>query len=72
MGGKRDGTRGGLLEVSHRPGAVPASRENVLVEGPQFVQHGWCQPRLCDGHRKAGRSRRVKRGTFMTIVMLIY
>lgn len=76
MGGERDGDGSRLLPMSHRPGAVPARRENVVAQGSQPLQHGRGEPRLRDGDRQAGRSGRSEGGEkyifFLYIIFNFY
>lgn len=65
-GAERMGTKGneqdpGLQLVSHRPGAVPASREDVPTQGPLAVLAGRCQSRVRHRHRPSGRRCRPQR-----------
>lgn len=63
MGTKGNGQNPGLQFVSHRPGAVPAGREDVPAQGPLAVLAGRRQSRVRHRHRPSCRRRRSQRGT---------
>ena len=64
MGGERNGVGGGLLQVPHRPGTLPAGREDLPAQGAQPLQHGGGESRLRHGYRETGRRCGAERGTF--------